>query len=291
MIKILTDSTSDISKEYAKENGITVVPLKVHFGEEEYLDGIDLTPDEFFAKLKVCDKLPTTSQPSPEVFANHFEMAKNSGDTVVCIFISAELSGTYQSAQIAKSEVGYENIYIVDSKSVTIGETLLIKRAVDNVNAGMSAQEIVQDLEKAREHLHLLAIINDLTCLRKGGRLSGAAALAGGLLGIKPIVATNGKELEEPGHNGKLEVAGKARGLPGAYVATFKLIDKLGGIDESLHMSVGHTGDHDFAQPFIHYVQHNLKLGKPEIGIIGSVVGTHSGPGACAIAFFDKNLK
>ncbi len=290
MIKIITDSTSDITKEYAQANNVTVVPLNVNFGSESYKDGIDMTAEEFYKRLADSEKLPTTSQPSPEEFMVHFEKAKQNGEEVVGIFISESLSGTCQSAQIAKDELDYDGIYIVDSKTVTIAAGLLVKRAVELAKTGISAKELAQDLENAREHLHIFAIIDNLTNLRKGGRLSGAAALAGGLLGIKPVVGINREMRTEEGHNGKLEIASKARGLPGAYVAVFKLIEKVGGINEDLPVEVGYAGDKDGVQPFVRYVEQNLHLNKPQLGAIGAVVGTHSGAGACGIAFFDKGL-
>ncbi len=291
MVKIITDSTSDITMEYALENNVAVVPLNVNFGSNQYKDGVELSAENFYKKLAESDKLPTTSQPSPEEFLVHFEEAKQKGEEVVCILISSQLSGTCQSAQIAKDELDSDNIYIVDSKNVTIAEGLLVKRAVGLAKDGKTAKEIAQDIENAREHLHIFAIIDDLTNLRKGGRLSGAAAFAGGLLGIKPVVGIN-REMRTPeGHNGKLEIASKARGLPGAYVAVFKHIEKVGGINEDLPTIVGYAGDENSAHPFMHYLENNLKLSKPEIGAIGAVVGTHSGPGACGIAFFDKGLK
>ncbi len=293
MIKILTDSTADLNPKYVKENGITVVPLNVNFQDKQYQDGVDLTNEEFYKMLSESAKLPTTSQPSPEKFLAHFEQAKQDGDTVICILISAGLSGTCQSANIAKEEAEYDNIYIVDSKSATLAEGLLVKRAVELLGEGKSAQEIVDSIEEAKERLHLLAIVTDLTNLRKGGRLSGVAAIAGGVLGIKPVVGINGaksgKESNGHGHDGKLTLVGKARGMPGAYVNVFKLISELGGVEESEHVAVGYAGNRIMAEPFIKYMSQNLHLQMPDIGEIGAVIGTHAGEGACGVAFFSKS--
>ncbi|MEG2393402.1 MAG: DegV family protein [Ruthenibacterium sp.] len=287
MIRILTDSTADIFPQQAAQLGVLVVPLQVNFGSEHFRDGIELTPEAFYEKLQHAEKLPTTSQPSPELFQTHFEAAQRDGDTLICILISASLSGTCQSAQIAKDEIGYDNIYIVDSKSATLAESLLVHRALQRITEGFSAGEIVADLETAREHLRLLAVVDDLTYLRKGGRLSSAAAFAGGLLGIKPVVALNYGERKPGGHDGKLGLAGKARGMPGAYVAIFKMIASAGGIDETWPVAVGYTGNRHGVEPFVRYVTQNLHLQKPTVNPIGAVIGTHAGPGACGIAFFD----
>lgn len=280
MIRILTDSTADFPHAEADAKGVAIVPLQLNFGDEHYRDGIDLTAEAFYQMLEKADKLPTTSQPSPELFLEHFEAAKAAGDAVICILISSDLSGTYQSAQIAKEEADYSEIYIVDSKNATLAESLLVRRALKRREQGFTATEIVADLEQAREHLHLMAVVDTLTYLRKGGRLSGAAAIAGGLLGIKPVVAID--------KTGKLNLAGKARGMPGAYVSIFKMIDTAGGIDETWPVLVGYTGKRSGVEPFARYVTQNLHLQKPLLMPIGTVIGTHAGPGACGIAFFSK---
>ncbi len=279
MIQILTDSTADISPAEARELGVWVVPLQLNMNGEMYQDGIDLPIETFYDMLEKSDKLPTTSQPSPELFLQYFEQAKETGDTVICILLSSALSGTCQSAQIAKEESDYDNIFIVDSKNATLAQSLLVHRALQRVRDNWTAQEIVDDLEVAREHLRLFAVVDTLKYLHKGGRLSGTAALAGGLLGIKPVVSIL---------DGKLKLTDKARGLPGAYVAIFKQIDKCGGIDENWPVMVGYTGKRHGVEPFARYVTQNLHMQTPVIHSIGTVIGTHAGPGACGIAFFEK---
>ena len=177
MIRILTDSTADFSMADAAALGVAVVPLTVSFGDAHYQDGIDLPLERFYDMLAAADKLPTTSQPSPELFLSHFLAAKAAGDTVICVLLSAALSGTCQSAEIAKEEAEYDNIYIVDSRSATLGLQLLVRRAVQRVAEGFSAMDIVADLETARTHLRLYAVVDTLKYLHKGGRLSGAVAI------------------------------------------------------------------------------------------------------------------
>lgn len=280
MIRIITDSTADLPHKEAQSMGVTVIPLTVSFGETHYRDGIDLAPAEFYDMLENAQKLPTTSQPSPELFLTEFEAAKQAGDEVVCILLSGALSGTCQSAEIARMEVDYDKIYIVDSKNATLALGLLVRRGVERMKQGFTAEEIVADLEKAREHLHLLAVVDTLTYLRKGGRLSGAAAVAGGLLGIKPVVSIDSE--------GKLGLIGKARGLPGAYLAIFKQIDTLGSIDHTWPVMLGYTGQSKGVEPFVRYIMQNLHMERPTVNSIGAVIGTHAGPGACGIAFFDN---
>ena len=277
MIRILTDSTVDLLPEDVSALGVRVVPLAVHFGDEHYEDGVDLGHEQFYEMLEQSHKLPTTSQPSPERFITEFERARDDGDDLICILLSSTLSGTFQSAQIAAEEVGYDRIFLVDSHTVSLAAQLLVRRAAARVTEGWSAEDIVDDLVSAREHLHIFAIVDTLKYLHKGGRLPTAAAIAGGLLGIKPVIGVQ---------NGKVGLADKARGLPGAYVAIFKQIQKAGGVDETWPVMVGYTGKRHGVEPFMRYATQNLGLNEPLVRPIGAVVGTHAGPGAAGIAFF-----
>lgn len=277
MIRILTDSTVDLLPEDVSALGVRVVPLAVHFGDEHYADGVDLGHEQFYEMLEQSHKLPTTSQPSPERFITEFERARDDGDDLICILLSSTLSGTFQSAQIAAEEVGYDRIFLVDSHTVSLAAQLLVRRAAARVAEGWSAEDIVDDLVSAREHLHIFAIVDTLKYLHKGGRLPTAAAIAGGLLGIKPVIGVQ---------NGKVGLADKARGLPGAYVAIFKQIQKAGGVDETWPVMVGYTGKRHGVEPFMRYATQNLGLNEPLVRPIGAVVGTHAGPGAAGIAFF-----
>lgn len=279
MIRIITDSTADFTKEEAQELSLTVVPLCVNMNGAQYLDGIDLVPEQFYAMLEHAQTLPTTSQPSPECFLTHFEQAKAAGDTVLCVLLSASLSGTFQSAQIAKDEAAYDGIYLVDSKTATLAENLLVRRAVQRREEGMTAAAIAADLELAREQLRLYAVVDTLRYLHKGGRLSGAVALAGGLLGIKPVIGLR---------DGALGMAGKARGLPAAYRTIFQCVHDDGGVDETWPVMVGYTGGRSSADALLDYAVDKARLERPMVSAIGTVIGTHAGPGACGIAFFAK---
>ena len=282
MIRILTDSASDILPAEAEQLGVTVIPLNVTLEDGSILrDGIDMTPTEYYAHLASCRKLPTTSQPSPELFEKFYLEAVAAGDEVLGIFLSHELSGTWQCAKLAADLANVDNVLFVDSATVCLGESLLVRLAVQLRDAGKTLVQIATDLEHAKEHLHLVAAIDDLKYLRKGGRLSAAAAVAGGMLGIKPILAVI---------EGKVALAGKARGLPGVYVALFKKIDEMGGIHPGYTPLLGYTVNHRELQPLLTYLQDNLHLDAPLVRQIGCVIGTHTGPGAFGIAFFDKEL-
>lgn len=282
MIRILTDSTADILPAEAAKLNVELVPLQVTFEDGiSYRDGMDLTPEQFYAKLETCHNLPTTSQPSPGQFLSHFEEAQEAGDDVIAILLSGGLSGTCQSAQIAAVTCDYNRIFIVDSMSATLGLQLLVRLALRLRAEGKTTEEIVSTLETEKHRIRILAVVNDLKYFRKGGRLSGAEAFAGSVLGIKPLVAVR---------NGKIGLAGKARGLPGAYVQLFKMIDTEGGLDTDMEYLVGYSGYKKAAEPVRQYLVSNLHLPEPKCEHIGTVVGTHAGPGAGGIAFFVKNV-
>lgn len=280
MLRILTDSTADLPAALAQRMQVEIIPLQVTFENgETYRDGLDLSPDEFYERLSECHKLPSTSQPSPEAFEKAFQDAQDAGDEVIAILLSSKISGTYQSAQIAASLVDHDKIYLIDGLSATLGNQLLVRLAVELRDEGRSAGEIVSILEEEKHKVRLLAVVDDLKYFRKGGRLSGAEAFAGAVLGIKPVVGM------KDGHVG---LVGKARGMPGAYVALFKLLEQDGGLDRDKRYLVGYTAHHRTAEPIQKYLIGNLHLPAAEVFHIGPVIGTHAGPGAAGIAYFAK---
>ena len=263
MIRILTDSASDILPAEAEQLGVTVIPLNVTLEDGTVLrDGIDKTPSEYYALLKECHKLPTTSQPSPELFERFYQDAAAAGDEVLGIFLSHELSGTWQCARLAADLVNVDNVLFVDSANVCLGEGLLVRLAVQLRAAGRTLVQIATDLEHAKEHLHLVAAIDDLKYLRKGGRLPAAVAVAGGMLGIKPLITIKEGKVEE-----------------------------LGGISAAVPALAGYTLSAREVQPIQTYLQDNLQCAEPLVRQIGCVIGTHAGPGAFGLAFFDQGLE
>ena len=282
MIRILTDSASDILPAEAEQLGVTVIPLNVTLEDGTVLrDGVDMTPSAYYEILAGCRKLPTTSQPSPELFENFFLEAAAAGDEVIGIFLSHALSGTYQCAKLAADMANVDNVLFVDSGHVCLSEALLVRLAVQLRDSGKTDGQIAAILEHAKEHLHLVAAIDDLKYLRKGGRLPAAVAVAGGMLGIKPLITIQ---------DGKVAMAGKARGLPGAYVALFKKVEEMGGINPAFPAMAGYTVSPREVAPIQTYLRDNLQQEDLLVRQIGCVIGTHAGPGAFGIAFFDKTL-
>ena len=232
MVRIVIDSASDIELEKAKELNLDFMPLKTIFGEDEYLDGVTITHEQFFEKLIECGTMPTTSQISPYDFEKKFEEIKAVGDTAVVITLSSLLSGTYQSATIAASD--YEDcVTVVDSLNVCIGEQNLVMLAVRLRDQGLSASEIAAELEEAKHRIKVLAVFDTLEYLKRGGRISKTAAWAGNVLSIKPVISIE---------KGEVAILGKARGSKNGNNMLIQQINQSNGIDFSMPYSLAYSG-------------------------------------------------
>ena len=280
-IRILTDSASDISPEKAQEWKIKVIPLKVRFGDVEYLDGVTLRPKQFFEKLIETDELPKTSQIVPYEYEQEFEAAKSAGDQLICFCMSSGVSGCYQSACLAARE--YEDcVTVIDTQQFCISEYIIVERAVQLRDEGKNADEIADIIRDEMKDAHVIAVFNTLEYLKLGGRMSAAAAAAGNLLAIKPVLT-----IEE----GIVKVIGKARGSRRSNNLLSEAVTKLGGIDFSRPLCLGYAGFNDeLLQKYMKdsaylYEGHEDAL---KIAEVGATIGTYSGPGAIALAFFAK---
>lgn len=278
-VQIITDSASDLTQEQIKALGITCIPLKTLFGEEEFLDGVTLTHQQFYEKLIESDCLPTTSQIPPHEYEAAFAAVKAAGDTAVVIALSSRLSGSFQSANIALE--GYENcISLVDSENVCLGEQILVRYACRLRDEGKSAAEIAATLDIRKKDVRVVALLDTLEYLKRGGRISGAAALAGNLLSIKPVIAIV---------DGEVAVLGKARGSKNGNNMLMQEITKTGGIDYTMPFCLGYTGlDDTLLQKYIadHSSLWEGKVDVLPISTIGSTIGTHAGPGGICVSFF-----
>ena len=277
-VRIIIDSTTDLAPEL--QGQVQVVPLVVSFGTEEYIDGVTITHEEFYSKLIESDVLPTTSQATPAAFAEVFEEVAAAGDSAVVITVASQLSGTCQSARIAAED--YDNIYVVDSGSVTLGAGILAEYALRCARSGMTAAEIAGLLEKKKEDICLIATLDTLEYLKRGGRISATVAFAGGLLSIKPVIAVK---------DGVIQMLGKARGSRQGNNLLVQQIEKAGGVDFDKPVLLGFSGLSDAL--LTKYIEDSRDLwenGTESLVTtsIGSVVGTHAGPGAIAVAFFRK---
>ncbi len=274
-VQIIIDSTADALPAVRKK--CTVVPVIVRFGQTEYLDGVTIDHKTFNEKLAPSNEQPTTSQPTPDTFSKFFQTAIDAGQQVVVLTISAKLSGTYQSAAIAAMDYPGQ-VFVVDSHTVTIGTGLLAQLAVELAEQGANAEQIVRTLEAARADVRLVALVDTLEYLKKGGRISKTVAFAGELLAIKPIIQVL---------DGELGMVSKARGNK---QATAMLDQQIAArdIDFDRPMLLGYTGL-DPAPVERYAADSEVFRGKELYAApIGSVVGPHAGPGAYAAAFFAK---
>lgn len=282
-IKIITDSASDVFLNEANDLGIKVIPLKTYFGEEEYLDGVTLSYVDFYNKLASSKDLPKTSQITPIQYKEAFEEALKDNDYVICITLSKHLSGCNQSAVLAKNEIDNPNVFVIDSENATIGEKLLVLYAYKLIEKGLDVNRIVELLEKRKKHIRVLAILDTLEYLKKGGRISTATALIGSLLSIKPIVGIT---------EGKVISVGKARGSKNGSKVLKELIARNGNIDYDMPYTLAYSGvNNELLVDFVNNNQDIFKGGIDTLPVskIGSTIGTYVGPNAYGLAFFTKN--
>lgn len=274
--RIIVDSTADLMPEIKER--VEVVPLRLYFGEEEYVDGVTIDHKTFYEKLIESDALPTTSQATPAMFLKEFEKVEKAGEAAVVLTVASKLSGTYQSAMIAASE--FENIYVVDTTSVAMGSSILVELALKLMDEGRDAEEIAQILEEEKKKIVVVALLDTLEYLKKGGRISKTVAFAGGVLNIKPVVSVI---------DGEINMLGKARGSKMGNNLLIQEIDKAGGIDFSKPVLLGYSGISDAL--LLKYIEDSRhiwegKLEEVRYTTVGSVIGTHAGPGAVVVAFF-----
>lgn len=278
-VRIIVDSTADVSA--AIQSRLTVVPLTVQFGAEEYTDGVTITRKEFYEKLIESDVLPSTSQATPAAFESVFAEVTANGESAVVLTISSKLSGTYQSAMIAAQEYP-QNIHVVDSLSATTGIGILAELALQLADSGMAAADIAARLAEERENVCLIALLDTLEYLKRGGRISKTAAFAGGILSIKPVISLR---------DGEVAMLGKARGSKQGNNLLVKEIEAAGGVDYAKPVLLGYSGLSDVLLQ--KYIEDSAflwegRLPKLQIAQVGSVIGTHAGPGAIVATFFKR---
>lgn len=278
-IRIITDSASDITAAGRPE--LTVLPMTIRFGEEEFCDGVTLTHRQFYQRLIESSTLPVTSQIPPARFEEAFQAAVDAGETVVAVTLSSKLSGTWQSAMLAAQSFP-GRVSVVDSRNAAIGEMILVERALQLTEDGLCAREIAGTLERERQDIRLIALLDTLEYLKRGGRISPSVALVGGLLSIRPVVAVV---------DGEVALLGKARGSRNGNNLLVQEIEKTAGIDFTRPYRLGYTGlDDTLLQKYIEdsgalWREHAESL---PVNTIGGTIGTHVGPGAIAVAFFCK---
>lgn len=280
MFKILVDSASDIELAEAEREGTELISMQVRFGREEYFDGVNLTHMQFFEKLIESDELPQTSQINEYRFEEVFAKLTADGSEVVAVTISSKLSGTYACA--VKAAQKFRGVYVVDSYNASVGERILAEYALRLLKEGRTAEQTVSKMNAVKGRIQVLALLDTLTYLRKGGRISAVAAVAGGMLSIKPVVSVT---------DGEVKLAGKALGSKKGNNLLNRLVVDCGGIDFSMPYALAYSGLSDATLK--KYLADSESLWKGNTDyipsyMIGSTIGTHVGPGAIAVAFFAK---
>ena len=279
-VRIIADSGVDFPGEV--DPRVTVIPLSITFGATTYADGVDITNDRFYEMLIESDELPKTSQATPYVFQQAFEDVRAAGDEAVVITLSSKLSGTYQSAVTAAAD--YPEVHVVDSKSVTIGESLLVLYALRLADEGLGAAEIAEKVAASVDRVCLLALLDTLEYLRRGGRIPKSVGMIGEVLSIKPVVGVE---------DGEVVMLGKARGSKNGRNQLHQQVEKH-GIDFTMPVLLGYTG---LSQKLLKkYLDDNRAIWEGVVAeedlpitSVGATIGTHVGPGAIALAFFAKN--
>jgi DegV family protein with EDD domain len=273
MLHLVTDSTSDLLADGARELNITVVPLTVRFGDEQLRDGVDIDSSTFYRRLAASDVLPTTSQPSPEQFAEVYRSLLTSPtDEVVSIHLPAHLSGTVQSATLAAREVDEKRIHVVDSWTISGGLQLLLRAAARERDEGLDAATVVRNLERRRERVICYVLLDTITYLHKGGRIGRAQAFLGGVLNVKPIVSVEKGEV------------GPAARVRSKQQGVSKMVELVRGNGPLEAISMMHGAAAEAADE----VRSRLTQLLPELDIplgqLGPVVGTYAGPGSVGVA-------
>jgi DegV family protein with EDD domain len=273
VVRIVTDSTADLTKEQQQAAGITVVPLNVHFGDQVFRDHVDLTADEFFGRLKASAQLPRTSQPSVGVFEEAYRTLQQSGDEIVSVHLSSKVSGTYNSALMAAKAVDEHAIEVVDSLSTSMALGFMALEGARLARAGRDRATIAERLRALVTKARVICVVDTLTYLERGGRIGKARALLGSLLNVKPILQLK---------DGEVVPVGRARGRPQALNKLVELLERDGHVSQLAIM-------HGAAQADAEQLRERVAASYPGLDIllteIGAVLGTHTGPGVIGFTY------
>ncbi len=273
MLHLVTDSTSDLLASGARELGVTVVPLTVRFGDEQFLDGVEIDADTFYKRLTSSSVSPTTSQPSPEQFAAVYrDLLRSDADEVVSVHIAGGLSGTLQSATIAARDFPEGRVHVVDSLSVSAGIQLLLRQAARDRDDGVDAAGVVSNLETLRQRLIVYVLLDTLTYLHRGGRIGRAQAFLGGVLNVKPLLQV---------HLGEVEPVARVRSRQQGMAKMVELVQGLGPLQSVAMM---HTTVPEAAEELRSKLVSALPEMDISLGQLGPVVGTYGGPGLLGVA-------
>ena len=275
-IKFVIDSTADLEPAWIEQHGITIVPLRVIFGEEELRDHFDISPQDFYTRMKTDPVAPRTSQPTPAEFEAAFDAATQDGSTVICTTLSAGVSGTWNSAMAAKNALPDRDIRIVDTKMVSIAHLTIVEAAVAAAESGSPPDQVINTIGELMSQQRLVFAVESLEYLRRGGRIGGAQAMLGSLLNIKPILKVE---------DGKVDALDKVRTFSKAVDRLLLELEKSAKEwDCAPDAIVGHCENPEIAHNLAERTQ--AVTGKPvPVTYVGPVIGCHGGPGAIGFSF------
>ena len=278
MIKIVTDSTAYLPEATVRQHDIRVVPLYVHFGEKAFREGVELSNQEFYTRLKEAPELPTTSQPSAGEFHQVFKELLDAGHEIVTLTISSKLSGTWNSAMAAKGMLPEADITVIDSLSTSVGLHLMVETAVEAASAGATRQEIVAKVEAIKQSLQIFFVVDTLEYLAKGGRIGNAKAFLGTLLKVKPILVLQ---------DGAIEPLEQVRSKRKAQARMLDLVEEyVGNHGPQARTAVTNALVPDEAEALKKEIVERLGCREPVMGELGPVIGTHTGPGVVGVAVY-----
>ncbi|HHX01805.1 MAG TPA: DegV family protein [Firmicutes bacterium] len=275
-IHVVTDSGSDLPDSIRSQYNIHLVPLSIQFGEEIYLDTVELSAEQFYQRLGESSALPSTCQPSPADFVKCYEQISEPGDHIISVHLSSRLSGTYQSAVLASTMVENRNIHIIDTKSASIGIGMVAMAISEAVQNGASVEDALALGERVMEDLQVYFVVDTLEYLRRNGRIGAASAMVGSLLNIKPVLTlANGIVTPFDKVRGKARALKRIYDLLGDYVQTHQ--------GRKIRIGLVHSNCADEALQFADKIKSEFAIEDFTIGLIGPTIGVHVGPGTIAL--------
>jgi DegV family protein with EDD domain len=281
-VAIVTDSTSFLPQEILDAYPIHVIPQNLHWGEESLLDNVDITPTEFYERLRTARELPTTSQPSAGRFLSFFQEVAETAESIVAILLSSELSGTIASAHAARDMMDQAfPIEIVDTRSASLGLALVVSAMTRALDAGQDHKQIAELARKLSPHVRVLFVVDTLEYLHKGGRIGGAKRLLGSVLSIKPLLHL---------HEGKVEALTSVRTKKKAVERMLQVVKEESAGAATLHMVVAHAASPEEAQELYQMAEEQFRPAQLMLSELSPVIGTHTGPGTLGVAYLDGAL-
>jgi len=275
MIRIVTDTASDITRSQAERMGIDLVEIPITFEDGPCAQAEEKDFETFYERLKTCAHLPVTSRPTPDAYRKIYEQARRDGDDVVVLTLSSGLSGTYDSALMAQKMAGYDRVHVVDTHQAILAQRMLVECAVDLRSEGYSAADIARLITQRRDQVMVCGLVGSLKYLHMGGRIPASLALAGKMLHIKPVIVLKDKILQS---------AGKVRGAKAGTAALHKLMEEA-GVNKAYPLYFGYTSDRELGDAFMQATREKYPSCKATMHPIGGIIGTHCGMDCMAVAF------